>query len=85
MDISTSYNTPIIAVARSTSCERIEARLAIYDLQAGRLVREFPVRYDSGGRRRSVSRDSQSCFVGCYEVHGLAAYTALDGSEVWRS
>lgn len=84
MDISTCYNAPIVATARSTSYERIEARLTIYDLEAGQLKREFSVRYDNGGRRLSVSRDSQSCFVGCYNVHGLAAYSALDGSELWR-
>ena len=32
----------------------------------------------------SLSRDSQTCFVGCYDVHGLAAYSTLDGSELWR-
>lgn len=84
MNISTGYNTSILAVARSTSYDRIEAQLSIYDLAAGRLRGEFPVRFDSGGRRLSLSRDSQSCFVGCYDVHGLAAYSALDGSELWR-
>lgn len=84
MDISACYNTQIVAVARATSYERIEARLTTYDLETGRLKRQFPVRYDSGGRRLSVSRDSQSCFVGCYKVHGLASYSVLDGSELWR-
>jgi hypothetical protein len=58
--------------------------VTIYDLEAACQRREFPVRYDFGGRRLSLSRDSQSCFVGCYNVHGLAAYSALDGSELWR-
>lgn len=84
MDISSNYKTPIVAVARSTSYERIEARLAIYDLMAGKQTREFPVRYDNGGRRLSFDRENQRCFVGCYNVHGLAAYSALDGTELWR-
>lgn len=84
MDISACYHTPIVALARSSSYERIEGRITIYDLEAGGLTRDFPVRYDSGGRRLALSRNSQSCFVGCYKVHGLAAYSALDGSELWR-
>jgi hypothetical protein len=85
MNISTGYNTSVVAIARDTSNERtIEGLLTIYDLESGCKTRKFAVRYDFGGRRLALSRDHQSCFVGCYNVHGLAAYSALDGSELWR-
>lgn len=47
-------------------------------------MRDFSARYDPGGRRISVSRDGQSCFVGCYYEYGMAAYSAMDGTELWR-
>jgi len=84
MDISTNYNTSIVAVARSISYECIQARLAVYDLETKYQTPEFAVRYDFGGQRLALSRDDQCCFVGCYNVHGLAAYSAMDGSELWR-
>lgn len=84
MDISTGYQSPIVALARSTNYERIEGRLTIYDLESGGLTRDFTVQYDPGGERLALSRNSLFCFVGCYKVHGLAAYSAQSGEELWR-
>jgi len=88
MNISTGYNTPIVSMADSMadpkSRERVEARLSIFNLQTQRREGDFLVRYDIGGRRLSLSRDSLFCFVGCYKTYGIAAYSALDSSEIWR-
>ena len=84
MNIATEYNKPIAAVAQETSYERIEARLALYDVETARRGREFPVRFDFGGARLALSSDIRSCFVGCYSVYGLASYSIDTGVELWR-
>ncbi len=84
MNISTCYDSPLVAVVDSTSYERVEGRLTIYSLESGHVAGEFPVRFDYGGRRLALGRDGRSCFVGCFNKYGIAAYSTLNGAELWR-
>ena len=84
MNIATEFNKPLAAVAQKTSYERIEGRLSLYDLETGRSGQAFPVRFDFGGERLALNSATRSCFIGCYNVYGLAAYSIETGSELWR-
>src|SRR5688572_21994007 len=58
--------------------------LRFFDLQAGRMLTEFQVRWDGGISRSCLSPDGSRVYVGCYNVHGFACYCARTGTELWR-
>ncbi len=84
MEISAPYDNPIAGFARSASKSPLDGQLSIFDLRARKRLADFPVVYRSSLGRFSLSRDSGLCFLGCFEEHGLAAYSTQDGSELWR-
>ncbi len=70
---------------RSPKAKKLEDHiLRIFDLAGGRCIKEFPVLWDSGGRRIAFSRDETMIYVGCYNTHGLACYSVETGKELWR-
>jgi len=84
MDIATGYDTPIVARVWNRSRDPFQGQLSIFDLRSRRRLSDFPVVYRSGRGRFALSNDMLRCFIGCYETHGLAAYSAQDGSVLWR-
>lgn len=88
MNIAANYNSEIVAVAcdtsRKTDYKTVQGEVFIYNLKQAKCKNEFPVRFDAGGRRLALSRANEQCFVGCYNVYGLAAYSVSNGSELWR-
>jgi hypothetical protein len=84
MEISAPYDNAIAALARMESESDFDCRLSLFDLRARKRLADFPVMYSGGPWRYALSRDAQLCFVGCFQEHGLAAYSTHDGSERWR-
>ena len=84
MEIYATYDNPFVAVVRSSSHRKSEGQLSFFDLSARRRIGSFPIIYSGGLRRCSLSNDTRRCFVGCFQDHGLAAYSTRDGVEIWR-
>ena len=82
-------NSSIRHLAASMTGERIaagefERTIHVWDLVARTPVSTFDTTLDFGGRRLAIAQDGRHCVVGAYRVHGVACYSADDGSEVWR-
>jgi hypothetical protein len=85
MNICSQYNQPLVAYVINRSKDPSEGRLSIFNAETKIRLRDFPVIYSRAGLKRCApGRDMKSCFVGCYQDHGLAAYSTEDGSELWR-
>jgi hypothetical protein len=84
MNISSNYNSSIIALAESTNGDKIDGQVSIFDLERGIIAESFPVKYDFGGQRLAISQDNLRCFVGSYTAFGLASYSIDTGDEIWR-
>jgi len=58
----------------------------LFDLVERKQLAEFEVRHECPGlgTRIALSSDSRFCFVGCYNVYGIACYSIKDGKEIWR-
>jgi hypothetical protein len=87
MNIVSNYYSERVFAARDTSGpwhDEVKGQVSIFALDQGKRVFSFAVRFDSGGQRLAVAPGDETCFVGCYDTHGMAAYSASDGSELWR-
>lgn len=58
----------------------------VFDLVEKKQVAEFEVRHECPGlgTRIALSPDAKYCYVGCYNVYGIACYATADGKEIWR-
>ena len=76
--IATSHAGPTLALAE------FEQNVYVWDVAAHALVSNFTTTLDFGGTRLAITSDGQHCIVGAYRRHGIAAYAARTGQEVWR-
>ena len=58
----------------------------LFNLAERKQLAEFEVRHECPGlgTRIALSSDAKFCFVGCYNVYGIACYSLPDGKEIWR-
>lgn len=56
----------------------------LYDLRTRRLIQSLVTTMDGGGERLAISTDGRILVAGAYLVHGIAAYCAESGRELWR-
>jgi len=84
LNIATSYDGKLLAIAKTVQNVKLLGIVQILDLAACEKIAEFEVRYDSGGHRLAFSRAQDVCVVGCYRRYGLGAYEIHNGQELWR-
>ena len=58
----------------------------LFNLAERKQLAEFEVRHECPGlgTRIALSSDAKLCFIGCYNVYGIACYSLPDGKEIWR-
>jgi len=58
----------------------------LFNLAEKKQIAEFEVRHEcpGWGTRIALNADISSCFVGCYNVYGIACYSLPDGKEIWQ-
>jgi WD40 repeat protein len=76
--LAASYDGDVLAAAE------FEQIVHLWDLRSFSRLKTFETILDFGGKRLAVSRDGQTVIAGAYRVHGIAAYRASDGAELWR-
>lgn len=82
--VAASYSGDLaLTVAEDVPDSKLTGTGYVFDLRQKVQIRKFPVRYDRAGEV-AMSHSGTVGFVGCYEVHGLAAYDLKTGAEVWR-
>lgn len=86
-DITTRLKGKLALSVCDKSAKRdIQGVARLLDLDGKRQLGEFPVRHECPGMgsRIALSPDDKFCFVGCYNVYGIASYSLPDGKEIWR-
>ena len=69
---------------RVLAAGEFESRVHLFDLQTSEALSSFDTTLDFGGRRLAISEDGGTVLVGAYYEHGIAAYSADTGEELWR-
>jgi hypothetical protein len=62
----------------------IRNRVHLFDLLSHKRLRMIDTTLDFGGQRLAVSTDGELVIVGAYNQYGVAAYSGVHGTEVWR-
>ncbi len=75
-----------LTVCNKSAKPDIKGIARVFDLVEKKQVAEFEVRHECPGlgTRIALSPDAKRCFVGCYDVYGIACYSTSDGKEIWR-
>jgi hypothetical protein len=75
-----------LSVCNKSAKFDIQGVARLFNLAEKTQVTEFEVRHEcpGWGTRIALNGDVSSCFVGCYNVYGIACYSLPDGKEVWR-
>jgi len=76
--IAASYDGAMLASAE------FEHVVHMWDIKTFVRRTTFATTLDFGGERLAVSRDGRTLAVGAYKRHGVAAYDAATGAELWR-
>ncbi len=84
MNISTEFDGKLVGVTREIRGKNGNGHLTLQRISNPVNKQTFNVHYDSGGDRLAIDSKKQTCFVGCYRVHGMGAYSMRDGQEIWR-
>lgn len=76
-NLSASYSGTKVASVRGST-------MAIWDLTSYELVNTFPVLFEHGDYRITISNDGNTVAVGTWREHGVGAYDTASGREIWR-
>jgi WD40 repeat protein len=76
--LASSYDGHVLAAADS------ESVVHLWDLQSFTCLNTIETTLDFGGSRLAIAPDGHVVAAGAYHVHGIAAYRASDGTELWR-
>jgi WD40 repeat protein len=76
--LAASHTGDLLAAAE------FERVVHLWNLRTGERLRTIDTTLDFGGHRLAVAEDGKTIAVGAYHVHGIAAYSAENGSELWR-
>jgi hypothetical protein len=76
--LASSYESFLVAAGE------FEHSVSIWDVERAEKTAEFETVLDFGGSRLLITDDGKFCVTAAYYIHGVACYSAADGTRIWQ-